>query len=342
MFDFTLEEAIAVFDTQTTVVFLITLCSFFVPVLLLFPPVPIRISEALAQTHTKLGLEPGTTNLPLPQAGNKEKLKPASSSSAVKGGQGKTEGKADSGLPKIQSLFIYPIKSCRGIELSRAKVFRSGLQYDRLYTFARLKDDPAAAGGAALAAADAKEGEGSEEPVWEFITQRQFPRLANVAIDVWCPDPVKTRGKLTELGSDETFMIVRFPWSRPGLLGVVDNVAAKLSKGWHGYPEKEILLPVNFPSEPEIAGRGYRYEKVRVWRDVMTGLNMEAEVPRDLAVYLGISERLAVFRMSPTTSRKVYRNAPTEDEAGYQPTIRFQDSVCAGSEKTAELRQWAH
>lgn len=296
MFDFTLEEAIAVFDVQTTLVFLLTLCSFVVPVVILFPPVPIRISEALSQTHTKLGLEPGASNLPKPEEKNTQ---PATGSSPTT----KT---------RIQSLFIYPIKSCKGIELSKAKVFASGLQYDRLYTFARLKDVPA-----------------GEEPVWDFITQRQFPRMANVAIDVWCPDAVKTRGKLTERGSDETFMIVRFPWSRPGLLGVLDHIAAKLGKGWRGVPEKEILLPVNLPSEAEIAGRGYRYEKVRVWRDVVTALNMEAEVPRELATYLGVSERLGAFRMGPDTLREVYRNAPKEEEAGYQPSVRFQDSVSA-------------
>lgn len=323
MIDFTLDEAIAVFDTQTTIVFLITLCSFFIPVLLLFPPVPIRISEALAQTHTKLGLEPGTTNLPTPPTTGKQ---PAEATA-------KDAAKDKSSLAKIQSLFIYPIKSCQGIELQKAKVFGSGLQYDRLYTFARLKDASAATGAGPSDAA--KEGEGGEDagPVWDFVTQRQFPRLAKVGVDIWCPDAVKTRGKLTERGSDETFMIVRFPWSRPGFLGIVDHVAARFSKGWSGYPEKEILLPVSFPSEPEIAGRGYRYEKVRVWREVMTALNMEEELPRDLAEYLGINERLGIFRTSPMMSREVHRNAPNADEAGYQPTVRFQDSVSANKRK---------
>ncbi|CAI4210721.1 unnamed protein product [Parascedosporium putredinis] len=171
MIDFTLDEAIAVFDTQTTIVFLITLCSFFIP------------------------------------------------------------------------------------------VFGSGLQYDRLYTFARLKDASAAATGAG-SSDGAKEGEGGEDsgPVWDFVTQRQFPRLAKVGVDIWCPD------------------------------------AARLPR------------------------------HLRVWREVMTALNMEEELPRDLAEYLGINERLGIFRTSPMMSREVHRNAPNADEAGYQPTVRFQDS----------------
>ncbi|SPN99657.1 related to MOSC domain protein [Cephalotrichum gorgonifer] len=291
MLDFTFDEVLAAFDRQTTIVFVVTLLSFAIPVVLIFPPVSIRITEALAETHSKLGLPSGESNLPDHQ-----------------------EEIPENGTPRIRSLVVYPVKSCRGVELKRAKVVNSGLQYDRMYTFARLRDRPAG---------NEKEG---AEPVWEFISQRHFASMSRLSVDIWCPDPTKTVGKLTEKGSDESFLVLRYPWKRPGLRGAVDWLGAKLGKGWHGVPEREVLLPVACPSEQEIEDRGYTFEPVKIWKDTVTALNLEKELPDELAGFLGVKERLGLFRMSPETRREVHRCAPTKEDAGYQPIVEFQDA----------------
>ena len=38
-------------------------------------------------------------------------------------------------LPSIQSIFVYPVKSCAGIRLSQAKIVSTGLAYDRMWVF---------------------------------------------------------------------------------------------------------------------------------------------------------------------------------------------------------------
>lgn len=288
MLDFTLAEALAIFDLKTTIAFAATLLSFVVPVLVLSPPVPIRISEALVQTHTKLGLPAGESNLP-----------------------DAAENVPEDGTPRVKSLFVYPIKSCRGVELSRAKVGVAGMQYDRIYSLARLRNKVS------------KDG----EPVWEMISQRQFPLIAKLSVDVWCPDPAKTRGQLGERGSDETFLVLRFPWARPGLLGVLDWAAAKLGKGWGGVPEKEVLLPATCPSEEEIEERGYTSELMLIWKDTVRALNVGKELPDELAGLIGVKDKLGLFCPGPDTRREVFRCAPREEEAGYQPIVMFQDAV---------------
>jgi len=63
-----------------------------------------------------------------------------------------------SGPCRVKALYIYPIKSCRGISLSSSAVVSTGLQHDRQFTFA-----------------ERHEGE------WRFITQRQHPLLTQVS-----------------------------------------------------------------------------------------------------------------------------------------------------------------
>ncbi|KAI5786010.1 hypothetical protein FPQ18DRAFT_240960, partial [Pyronema domesticum] len=61
---------------------------------------------------------------------------------------------------KIKSLFIYPIKSCRGIELNSTSFTRTGLQHDRQFVFA-LGPAP-----------------------YSFITQRTHPKMALITTSI--------------------------------------------------------------------------------------------------------------------------------------------------------------
>jgi uncharacterized protein YcbX len=282
--------AAAPFDAASILVLVVTLCAFCAPVFVLFPPFPPRKSDALPVTHTRLGLQPSQSNL----------------------GRHRAAGTAGSRSAEVRSLFIYPIKSCRGIEVARAKVLHTGLEFDRLFTFAQLKDD-----------GDAKDG----QPAWEFITQRQFPLLATVEVELWQPDLDKLRGGERETKSDETFLVLRFPHRQAGVTGVLQSFAAKCLRGWRAVPEEEVLLPVGFPSAAEITAKGYTRERVRVWNDTATALNLGSELPEALARYLGVSNRLGLFRIDPDELRPVFKCAPTKDVAGYQPVVSFQDSV---------------
>ncbi|KAG6281221.1 hypothetical protein E4U48_007344 [Claviceps purpurea] len=260
--------------------------AFIVPIFMIFPPLPVETSDALRQTHRKLG-----------RPAHRSKL-PSRSTPEQQPQQAK--------LPTIKSLFIYPIKSCRGIELDRSKVLPTGLEHDRLFTFAQLKPMAGQSGR------------------WECLTQRQLPLLANVKVDVWLPDPSK---KSRELGhSDARFLVVRFPWQAPGWRGTMHFLAAKLSRGLSASPEKQFILPLDFPSQEEIKARTYEFSHVKIWEDVVQVLNMSADLPPQLAMYLGAKHQLALFRSDPSSRRQVFRNtAAPEDTLGHESVVDFQD-----------------
>lgn len=284
----TIPAAAAPFDAASVLVLIVTLCAFCAPVFVLFPPFPPRKSDALPVTHTRLGLQPSKSNLRDHRAADR----------------------AGSGAAEVKSLFVYPIKSCRGIEVTRAKVVHTGLEFDRLFTFAQLKS----AGGE------------PKDDAWEFITQRAFPLLATLEVELWQPDLDKLRGGERETKSDETFLVLRFPHRRAGAAGFLQAFAAKCLRGWRAVPEEEILLPVGFPSAAEITAKGYTRERVRVWKDTATALNMGNELPEALAQYLGVRNRLGLFRIDPEDLRPVLKCAPAKEAAGYQPVVSFQDS----------------
>lgn len=288
------------FDVPSLILLIVTLVVFLIPVFILFPPIPVERSDALRQTHTKVGLPPHHSNL--------------------KDQQAPIHGTKVGEPAKVKSLYIYPVKSCRGIEVQRSKIIPTGLEYDRLYVLAQLK--PPSPG---------KEAELDQhgQPVWDFLTLRSTPLMANVKVDLWLPDPTKTSRQLGKV--DEAFIVMRFPWTDRGLRGMAQRVAAKMSRGLKGVPEKEFMLPVAFPSEEEIKARGYTHAGVKLWRDVVPSLNFEKEIPSELKEYLGVKHRLSVFRVNPSSPVQIFRNAPSKDELGYQPIIGFQDAVSSTS-----------
>lgn len=287
-------------DAGSIFVLAVTLIVFCGPLLFLFPPFPPRKSDALEETHNKLGIDPAKSNLRNDSSN--------STTDTVKG--------------KIQSLFVYPIKSCKGIELARAKVIPTGLEFDRLFTFAQLKSP-------FPVSVDNADGEKAKGHSWEFITQRQFPLLATVEVELWQPDLNKMKGfrDLSAGSSDEVYLVIRFPWREGGWRGAWDLLAAKCLRGWRATPTIEILLPVDFPDKNEISRKGYDFERVRVWGEETVALNMGNELPEELRLYLGVSNKLALFRVDPAALRGVGKNAPAEAEAGYRPVVGFADSV---------------
>ncbi|KAF4773857.1 MOSC domain-containing protein [Colletotrichum scovillei] len=283
-----------------------TFLCFLVPVLYIFPPIPATTSDALRSTHTKIGVSPPKSNL------RDQYSVKADAGSTSNAGTGTGTGP----VARVKALCVYPIKSCRGIEVTRSKLLPTGLEFDRLYTFAQLKSRfPAAVDDSA---------EAKDEHTWEFVTQRQFPLLATIKVDVYVPDATKSTVFMEK--SSDAWIVMRFPWREPGFRGTMSWVASKIRDGWRGQPEMEVLLPVEFPTDAEIAERGYTREDVKVWKEVVPALNMDKELPGELCRYLGVSNKLALFRVDPGQLREVYRCAPRKEEAGYQPIVGFQDA----------------
>ncbi|KAK2063541.1 MOSC domain-containing protein [Colletotrichum caudatum] len=282
-----------------------TFICFLVPVLYLFPPIPATISDALLATHKNIALAPSKSNLR------------DQHSAAEQQKEEKKRIRADGAAATVKALCVYPVKSCRGIEVARSKLLPTGLEFDRLYTLAQLKSPfPVSVDGAA--------GDGRDEHAWEFITQRQFPQLATVKVDVFVPDATKSTVFLEKSG--DPWIVLRFPWREAGWRGAAQWVAAKIRGGWRAEPEMEVLLPVEFPAERDIEERGYAREDVRVWKEMVPALNMGKEIPEELSRYLGVSNKMTLFRVDPGKLREVHRCAPAKEEAGYQPVVGFQDA----------------
>ncbi|KAK1759452.1 molybdenum cofactor sulfurase [Echria macrotheca] len=292
-------------DAGGIVLIVVTICVFLLPILIYFPPMLPSKSEALLQTHTPIGLTATPRSRSFLSVFGRRRVRAVSGDSS----------EHPTGAAQIRNLCIYPVKSCKGIEVTESKVLPAGLEFDRLFMFAQLRSP-------FPVSLDTPEDEKSRH-IWDFVTQRQFPLLATVSVDLFVPDVAKAA---VSNGDDNAYLILRFPWVESGVVGALAWLVAKLSRGWRALPEKEVLLPVMFPPQDEIAARGYTYEQVTIWRETVTALNMETELPRELRLYLGVSNRLGIFRVDPARLRDVYRCAPTGAEAGYQPCTGFQDA----------------
>ncbi|WNC88105.1 MOSC N-terminal beta barrel domain-containing protein [Paraburkholderia sp. FT54] len=76
-------------------------------------------------------------------------------------------------MPTISELFVYPIKSCAGIALNEARLLPTGLEYDRCW----MVTDPAGA----------------------MLTQRAYPRMALIKVEIGAEDLVIRAPGMSEL-----------------------------------------------------------------------------------------------------------------------------------------------
>lgn len=223
----------------------------------------------------------------------------------------------------VKSILIYPVKSCRGVELNQGKVFSVGMQYDRQFALAQLI-------GTFPASTDMSASEKSACK-WRFITQRERSQMARVRTEIWVPDPASTTYSPDHPNIlSEGVLVVKFPIEH-GYLGWLSDICVR----WGGSPyEQSMQFPFN-PTSDQIKTNGYTTEKMTIWKESPVSLLVERTSPeseqrsptfKNLSRFLGISNSLALFRAPRNPNREVYRCAPRKSELGYQPQVAFQDA----------------
>lgn len=217
---------------------------------------------------------------------------------------------------RIKSMWIYPIKSCKGVELNRGTLGHAGMHYDRHFAFAQLKSP---------FPSDNTISE-KEKPAhkWEIITRKQYPRLENLRTEMWIPDSsVDSFAPHAEDVESGGVIIVSFPWRNQGWRAKIANWGAALMGT---VPEIQFRIPFD-PSPVQIDREGYTYEKLTVWNHDITALNMEVKIPEELRYYLGISNKLGIFRTDSSKKHEICKSAiELENNTHSQPILGFQDA----------------
>jgi uncharacterized protein YcbX len=207
---------------------------------------------------------------------------------------------AADGVTRVKSLWVYPIKSCGGIEVDGEDIASYGFKYDRQLTFAQLKDTPTLPTD--------EPAKPRPEREWKFLTQREYPLMATVKLQMWVPDPdSKDYDATSEEAQSGGVLVVSYP--SPSKSGKRRSFAVPFA-----------------PTEAQIKGRGYKYERITIWKDTVSALNMPFEAPEDLQKYLGVKNEITLFKIDNIGMREVYRCAPRKEDIGYQPVTGFQDA----------------
>ena len=234
---------------------------------------------------------------------------------------------------KVVALFNYPIKSCFGIELDEAEVMEYGFKYDRQFSFAQFHMPTKRK---------------SDVPVWEFMTIRGNPALTRIKTELWIPDEsllgydpkqkfIKSGGCL--IGSF-TFM-PEISLSLQGLRNWWSILVARLAtRNWSAVPTFYFHIPCN-PTVDQMKESKYGDEHMVIWKDYPDAVDMGSEIPShvmaNLKAFLNVTNQLTLFRVNSRKSRKLFKNAPTKEQLGYQANVGFQDSYPLSIQNMASI-----
>ena len=223
----------------------------------------------------------------------------------------------------IKSLWVYPVKSCRGIEIKKGSVISTGMEHDRLFCFAQLKSP-------FPVSLDTPSAEKSQHQ-WEFLTQRRFSSMALIKTEIWIPDPASPSysSENPEVQSGGV-LVIKYPSIvETGFMGTISEVWASISGK---RPEKTVCLPLN-PTARQINEHNYVLEEMKIWKDTPVCLNMGTTIApnsklflEELQAVIGCTNPLALFRITSEQSREVYRCAPRKEILGWQPRVGFGDA----------------
>ncbi|KAL2040495.1 hypothetical protein N7G274_006938 [Stereocaulon virgatum] len=222
---------------------------------------------------------------------------------------------------KVKSLWIYPIKSCKGVELNKGTVLGTGMEYDRQFCFAQLSSK-------FPTSLDTPQAEKAEHK-WKFLTQRLISAMATIKTEVWIPDFSSPTYSATHPNvRSGGVLVIRFPKSSNNRSPWGRLVTLLTSMGHT--PEHCVQIPFD-PTPEQITNSGYTTDSMEIWKDSPKSLTMAStengdEWIQELRFYLGITNHLALVRVSKDDLREVYRCAPRKEELGYQSKVGFQDA----------------
>ncbi|MCJ1393687.1 hypothetical protein MMC18_006563 [Xylographa bjoerkii] len=206
---------------------------------------------------------------------------------------------------RVKRLWIFPVKSCRGVELDTADIVSTGMKYDRQFSFAQME---------------------TATQKWSFLSQRHNPLLAHIKTELWVPDPSLPLYSASVPGIQSNGVItLTYPRQSTGLKAVMNRLYAAFT-GRH--LEKTVTIPFN-PTVEQIKKNGYTVEHMTIWKDNPLSLNMTASISpelQELKTLLNVKRELALFRIANDHEREVFRDAPREGQVGYQPLVGFADA----------------
>ena len=259
---------------------------------------------------------------------------------------------------RVKSLWIYPLKSCKGVELQRGTVTGLGMQYDRQFSFAHLTN-------VQKKPKDPKEPMGPPVYGWKFLTQREVPALATVKTEVWVPDPSSPNCHPSHPNVlSGGIIVIKWP-----------NTRSTLLKKMTRKKEYSVQIPFN-PTPDQIEQSNYERSAMNIWMDTPPALKIAStEETRpgrcnrwisDVLDYLDEESRrqnppykakdkeemrpgfnfnmtkpFALFRIANQQPRQVFRNAPTKEDLGYQPTVGLQDAYPVNLQNLASVHDVA-
>ncbi|KAI5366319.1 Putative molybdenum cofactor sulfurase, pyruvate kinase-like, insert domain superfamily [Septoria linicola] len=211
----------------------------------------------------------------------------------------------------VKAIFVYPIKSCRGVELQRAGVTSTGLVCDRVFSFAQLVST-------------------DTSHQWRFITQREFPKLALLNTELWLPNPDQDDNQVDRIQSwaaNGGCLVVKFPYPTDSRFGQISETVT-------------IKLPLNPTFERSIA-KQYEEENITVWTECPLAINITNEIDAPtlakLKYFLGVSNPLGLFKQNDDELRKITRSLPGESE-GEDYRVGFPDAFPVSILNLASIR----
>lgn len=230
----------------------------------------------------------------------------------------------------VKAIYVYPVKSCRGVELSASEVTGTGLKYDRLFSFAQLvsskKQTP-------TNSESITETDTEITHQWRFITQREVPRLSLLSTELWIPDPRQvgderepkanrtpreqaSPDRVEEWSANGGCLVIRFPYEQTGSI--------------FGSTTETITIKIPLQPTPERANAtGYTYESMTIWKDCPQSINLSKEIEQEslakLKYFLGVSNPLGLFRVDDDNLRDVARGLP-KDRLDEKFKVGFADA----------------
>ncbi|KXT01609.1 hypothetical protein AC578_8019 [Pseudocercospora eumusae] len=183
----------------------------------------------------------------------------------------------DDRAASVEALFVYPLKSCKGIEVPIARVGKTGFKFDRLFSFAERKDGR-----------------------WGIITQREYPKLALIETELWLSEcnedlsPSPPIDRVRDVRANGGFLLVRFAFE--------DTVTT-------------LRVPL-CPTLERAAAKKYRPENLSVWLDTPKAIDVTSEIRSSevemLRRFLGMKHSLGLFRMDESNLRTITRSLPKD------------------------------